>query len=174
MRISDAPWLKDHQVHGDIVFPAAGMICAVVEAVRQYTESNGYDKDVSGFELRELSISQPLVIPNDDTGAEIYLHLKQRTLGIGGTESPWLEFSFCSCQQDDVFVEHACGLARVQHMQPVTEVDGGKELREEILAYQERWANKHGTCEHPVASPTHYEFCKDQGLIFGKKELDDL
>ncbi|KAM4063228.1 polyketide synthase dehydratase [Hirsutella rhossiliensis] len=167
LRLSEVPWLKDHQVHGDIVFPAAGMICAVIEALRQHAASNSHVKNISGFELRDISISRPLIIPNDDAGIETYLHLKRRKLGMRGAESSWFEFSFCSCQQGDEFVEHACGLAQVQHARQPTEVDGGKELREEILAHRKRWVDKHGACEHEVPLSTHFEFCKDQGIVFG-------
>src|SRR5690606_30892920 len=87
LRASELPWLRDHQIHGDIVFPAAGMICAVIEGARQMAETEGSDADVSGFELREISISQALVIPNDDVGAETYLHLKRRKVGMMGGSS---------------------------------------------------------------------------------------
>lgn len=170
MRVSELPWLQDHQIHGDIVFPAAGMICSVIEAARQMAKADGSSKNISSFELREISISQALVIPNDDIGAETYLHLKRRKLGMGSSAGPWLEFSFYSAQEGDVFVEHASGLIQTHYTKQVTEVDGGRELEEEILAYRKRWNSKNSICERKVTSSSHYQFCEDQGLIFGKWE----
>lgn len=59
LRVAELPWLRDHRIHGDIVFPAAGMICAAVEAARQ-TASEGSgttaaaddDDEVSGLEMQ--------------------------------------------------------------------------------------------------------------------------
>ncbi|KAH8696648.1 hypothetical protein BGW36DRAFT_428643 [Talaromyces proteolyticus] len=168
LRVSELPWLQDHRIHGDVVFPAAGMICAVVEASRQFVVLENSSRDVSGFELRELSISQPLLIPNNDMGAETYLHLKPKKLGMGSGVGPWLEFSFYSCQENDVFVEHASGLVQIQHLKKTAEVDGGKELEEETKAYQERWRSTSETCKQKITNRSHYEFCESQGLSFGK------
>ncbi|KAB8264716.1 hypothetical protein BDV32DRAFT_145394 [Aspergillus pseudonomiae] len=168
LRVSDLPWLQDHQIHGDIVFPAAAMICSAVEAARQIAAVEGSSADVSGFEFRELSVSKALVIPNNDIGVEVHTNLKRRKVGLGSGAGPWFEFSYYSCQDNDTFVEHASGLLRIQYSNKVTEVDGGKEAREEILAYNERWNSKRALCLKRVPRSSHYNFCDEQGLHFGK------
>ncbi|OGM42335.1 hypothetical protein ABOM_007875 [Aspergillus bombycis] len=149
LRVSDLPWLLDHKIHGDIVFPAAGMICSAVEAARQIAATEGSSADVSGFEFRELSVSKALVIPNNDIGVEVHINLKRRKLG-------------------DTFVEHAAGLLRIQYSNKTTEVDGGREDREEIVAYNERWNSERPLCLTRVPPSSHYNFCEEQGLQFGK------
>jgi acyl transferase domain-containing protein len=168
LRVSDLPWLQDHQIHGDIVFPAAGMICSAVEATRQIAAAEGSSQNVSGFVLRELSVSKALVIPNNDIGVEVYINLKRRKLGLGSGAGTWFEFSYYSCQHGDTFVEHAAGLLEIQYSKKATEVDGGKEAREEILAYNERWNSKRALCLNRVTRSSHYDFCDEQGLHFGK------
>ncbi|RDA86508.1 hypothetical protein CP532_2001 [Ophiocordyceps camponoti-leonardi (nom. inval.)] len=169
LRLSEMPWLKDHQVHGEVIFPAAGVICAVIEAMRQFEGGRGdSDRDISGFELREFYIPQPLLIPNTELGAEVYLHLKRRKSGMGSAAGPWLEFSFYSRQDSDVFVEHAYGLAQAHFNKQPNEVDGGKELREEALAHKRRFQHQSSVCDDPITDQTHYEFCKSIGLCYGK------
>ena len=168
LRIADLPWLQDHQIHGDVVFPAAGMICSVIEAAQQTVDAEESGDEILGFELRELSVSKALVIPNNETGAEIYVSLRRRKVGMGSSAGPWYEFSYYSCQEGDVFVEHAAGLLQIQRPKEVTEVDGGREAKEEILTYRRRWDNKRARCEKAVSRSSHFEFCEDQGLSFGK------
>lgn len=168
MRIADSPWLQDHVIDGDVVFPAAGMICAAVEAARQIAQAEDPSLEIKGFELRDFSIARPLVIRDEDTGVETLLNLKRRKIGMGGGASLWHEFTLYSFQESDVVVEHACGLIEIQYVKPTTEVDNGKELAEEISARQERWNLQKGVCSATVDNSSHYEFWKAQGLAFGE------
>lgn len=147
------------------------MICSVIEAARQFAAADGTEESVSGFELGEVSISQALVIPNNDIGAEVYLHLKPRKLGMGSGPGAWLEFSFCSAQENDVFVEHASGLVQIHRTKKPSEVDGGRELDEEVLGYKERFDAKNQICRKKVTSSSHYDFCESQGLVFGEQMM---
>jgi acyl transferase domain-containing protein len=167
LRTSELPWLLDHQINGDIVFPAAGMICSAIEAAKQTADAEGSGHDVLGFELRELSVSEALIIPSNDAGVEVYINLRPRKFGMGSGAGPWFEFTYYSCQKGDVFVEHAAGLVQIQRSKQATEVDGGREAREEILAHQKRWDSKRAMCLERVTRSSHYEFCEEQGLHFG-------
>ena len=168
LRVADLPWLKDHQIHSDIVFPAAGMICSAVEAARQIATTEGSQENVSGFELRQLSVSKALVVPDDDVGIEVNISLKRRKLGLGSDTGLLFEFSYYSCQDGNAFVEHATGLLQIQFNKTVTEVDGGKESREEIISYKDQWDTKRPLCVNKVTQSSHYDFCDEQGLHFGK------
>ncbi|KAF4594413.1 polyketide synthase [Ophiocordyceps camponoti-floridani] len=163
LRVGEIPWLKDHQVHGDVVFPAAGVISAVIEAMRQFESGH----DITSFELREFYIPRPLLIPSTELGAETFLHLKRRKTGMGSGAGPWLEFSFYSRQDDDTFVEHAHGLVQAHFAKQSNEVDGGRELREETLAHQRRFQHQVKTCDEPLTSQAHYDFCRSIGLVYG-------
>lgn len=171
IRIADFPWLQDHVIDGDVVFPAAGMICAAVEAARQLAEAEDPSLEIKGFELRDFSIARPLVISGQDAVVEMLLNLKRRKTGMAGAASVWHEFTLYSFQESEVVVEHACGLIEIQYAKPATEVDNGNELAEETLERQERWKSQRGICSDVVDSTSHYEFWKAQGLAFGKFEL---
>ncbi|KAI0879040.1 hypothetical protein GGS24DRAFT_486779 [Hypoxylon argillaceum] len=167
LQVSELPWLRDHQIHGDIIFPAAGMICAAIEAARQVAQADKLNRDVTGFELRDFCINRPLVIPENDTGVETFLSLKKRKLGMGSGAGIWHEFTFYSCQDNETYAEHACGLIEIQYARLASEVDSGKELAEEVIARQEEWNTKKAACIDVVESPAHYDLWKSQGLDFG-------
>ncbi|KAI0096862.1 hypothetical protein GGR51DRAFT_489918 [Nemania sp. FL0031] len=167
LRVLDLPWLQDHQIHGDVIFPAAGVICAAIEAARQITVAEKLSGDVTGFELRDFCINRPLVIGDLDMGVETFLHLKKRKLGMGTGTGTWYEFTLYSCQDSETFAEHACGLIEVQYARSTSEVDSGKELAEEVLARQKQWNAARERCVDVVEHSTHYDLWKSQGLEFG-------
>lgn len=168
LRVSEQPWLRDHQIHGDIIFPAAGVICTAIEAARQFAGADNLNRDITGFELRDFCITRPVLIQDLDNGVETFLHLKKRKLGMGSGAGIWHEFTFYSCQDNGAYAEHACGLIEIQYAKPVSEVDSGKELAEEVLARQEEWNKKRAACVDVVDTVAHYEFWKSEGLDFGK------
>ncbi|KAI0199219.1 hypothetical protein F4808DRAFT_217616 [Astrocystis sublimbata] len=168
LRISEMPWLQDHQIHGDTVFPAAGVICAAIEAARQYAQSENLTQDIVGFELRDFCINRPVIVQDRDVGVETFLHLKKRKLGMSSGAGIWHEFTFYSSSENGAYAEHACGLIEIQYSKQVTEVDSGKELAEEVLARQEKWNTKKATCIDQVDTSAHYDLWKSEGLAFGR------
>ncbi|KAI0803650.1 hypothetical protein GGR55DRAFT_691660 [Xylaria sp. FL0064] len=168
LRVSELPWLRDHQIHGDIIFPAAGVICAAVEAARQFAEGDTLNRDITGYEIRDFCITRPVVIQDLDSGVETFLHLKKRKLGMSSGAGIWHEFTFYSCQSNGAYAEHACGLIEIQYTKPLSEVDNGKESTEEVLARQEKWNLQKETCVDVIDSLAHYDFWKSEGLEFGR------
>ncbi|KAH8664734.1 polyketide synthase [Xylariales sp. PMI_506] len=167
LRLGELPWLRDHKIHGDVVMPAAGMICMAIEAARQIAASEDSAQTIKSFELRDVCINRPLVIPEEDTGIETLLHLKRRKLGMGTGAGNWYEFSLYSCQDGNSFAEHACGLIEIHHSRDATEVDGGLEQKQESCAHKDKFNTLNSFCNEPVATPSHYSYWDSQGLSFG-------
>ncbi|ROT34686.1 phenolpthiocerol synthesis polyketide synthase ppsA [Sodiomyces alkalinus F11] len=74
LRVSENPWLGDHQVQKTIVYPAAGMISMVIEGSRQRVAR---DATPSGFVITNVRIENPMVIPETSYGLEVCLNMKQ-------------------------------------------------------------------------------------------------
>ena len=64
IRPSNSPWVKDHQVDGSIVYPAAGMLVMVLEAVRQL---NVPARPIEGYVFRDVCFRKALVVPPNDS-----------------------------------------------------------------------------------------------------------
>ncbi|ROT41106.1 putative polyketide synthase [Sodiomyces alkalinus F11] len=73
IRPAEIPWVRDHIVDNEIVYPGAGQIAMAIEAVRQLF----VDKDVPivGYTLRDIEIMRALIIPDTIFGAEVHLNL---------------------------------------------------------------------------------------------------
>ncbi|KAI0417121.1 hypothetical protein F5X98DRAFT_341481 [Xylaria grammica] len=68
LRHRDVPWLKEHNLGGEAVFPAAGYLSVAIEALRQIHEIEGLSFE--GVSITDVDINTALVIPDGD-GIEI-------------------------------------------------------------------------------------------------------
>ena len=69
-------WLIDDKIDNTIVFPAAGIMAMVIEAITQNFEDGGSEAhDILCYEIEDLTFEKALVIPRDDHGVETFLTL---------------------------------------------------------------------------------------------------
>ncbi|KAI0474774.1 reducing type I polyketide synthase [Xylaria cf. heliscus] len=112
LRAENVPWVRDHVVHSEIVYPAAGFICMAIEAARQLNESD--TKVIHGYRLRDIDISKALIIPENNQGADVQLFLepvKQSSL-----IQDWRQFRiYSSTQSGEPWAENARGLIAVEY-----------------------------------------------------------
>ncbi|KAF1829172.1 reducing type I polyketide synthase [Decorospora gaudefroyi] len=73
VRSGELPWVRDHVVQGDMVFPGAGYITMAIEAMRQLHSS---ESAITGYLLEEIEILRATVIPEDNEGVELQLFLE--------------------------------------------------------------------------------------------------
>ncbi|TWU75230.1 polyketide synthase [Metarhizium rileyi] len=107
LRISENPWIQDHQVQKTIVYPAAGMVSMVLEGAKQIKpELDGF----VGYEIRDLNISKAMIVPNTEHGLEVALNIKIAT-DTGGHILPRAghEFSIYSKHLGRDWEQHATG-----------------------------------------------------------------
>ncbi|KAI6827416.1 polyketide synthase [Hortaea werneckii] len=100
LRITDLPWLRDHCVGKDVVFPASGYMCMAGEAVFQETGCRDYT-------LREVDISTAMVLSSDHS-TELLTTMKKRRLNAF-LDSRWYEFLIMSYDGAS-WTQHCSGL----------------------------------------------------------------
>ncbi|PSN65487.1 hypothetical protein BS50DRAFT_622687 [Corynespora cassiicola Philippines] len=101
--ISRMPWLRDHVVDGEVLFPASGYMCMALEAARQLATDCGHTTRILGYQLKDIFFVAPLSIP--DIGGP--LELQTRLFPIEGTE--WDDFRIVSLDSDGASIEHCRG-----------------------------------------------------------------
>ncbi|KAH7083527.1 putative polyketide synthase [Paraphoma chrysanthemicola] len=86
--LQSAPWVQDHKVAGDVIFPFAGYIALAAEAVKQVTGVQ------EGFSIRNMTVNLALVIP-EGKPTEIVTTLRpvRLTRTLSGS---WWEFNVSS------------------------------------------------------------------------------
>lgn len=118
IKLSDAPWLADHCVEKDIVFPAAGYVAMAGAAVGQLTSSTAYT-------VQEVNIATAMLITERGM-REIITSLRRRNWTTTNS-SKWWEFTISS-ENNGTWTKHCwglvtdgCGLAEPSYeMKPYT------------------------------------------------------
>jgi len=92
MRPSEIPWLADHQIQGQVVFPAAGYVSSAFEAARFVTRGN----PVKSMEISDFVIGQALTFNDEYASVETQFTLNEVTVAEGRMNA---FFSFYSASQ---------------------------------------------------------------------------
>ncbi|KAL8790242.1 MAG: hypothetical protein Q9195_006465 [Heterodermia aff. obscurata] len=113
IRIKDVPWLSDHCIGPEVVFPAAGYLAMALEAIAQVFETKGGDvHDVHTYDIEDVNIKSALLLPASDDGIEMFLTLEIPDWADSKVSNGSFEFVITSTVDHGLkhdFVEHARG-----------------------------------------------------------------
>ncbi|KAK7422917.1 hypothetical protein QQZ08_009273 [Neonectria magnoliae] len=117
LKLSDFPWLSEHKMGTDVVFPGAGYIAMAIEAVYQTTFSVATDDEAKELEaesyhyqLRDVKFSKALVL-DEATDAAVMLNLTPTQ----GLKSKWYKFEVISTVGGEALTttSHSTGFVRL-------------------------------------------------------------
>lgn len=109
LRVSDLPWLRDHVIQTDVVFPAAAYICMAIQACQQLADIK--QQVPSGYRFRDIQVTSALVIPDNAAGTEIQMSFTNPN-AKAVSASGWTAFHVYSVTSDSNWNEHCSGLVR--------------------------------------------------------------
>ncbi|KAJ5629451.1 Acyl transferase/acyl hydrolase/lysophospholipase [Penicillium herquei] len=105
LSLDAVPWLHDHLVQGELVFPGAAYVCMAGEAVQQLVSGS------ESYSVRHIVFKTPLILREFEQH-EIVTTLRPVKLNIL-TDSEWFEFSITVYDSpSDRWVKHAQGQVR--------------------------------------------------------------
>lgn len=107
IRLAEVPWLEDHTIAGQIVFPAAGMVAIAIEALKQLHGS----QPLRGVLIRDVSFSHAIAFSSGADQVEVQLTMLGPRSGRQDEES---EFRL-SVIENDEYIECCRG-----NIRPVT------------------------------------------------------
>ncbi|KAE8368107.1 hypothetical protein BDV27DRAFT_154279 [Aspergillus caelatus] len=102
LQIDQVPWLGDHRIGKDVVFPCAGYVAMVGEAIRQITESTEYS-------VRNMFMRAALTLETS-SATEIITTLRPARLA-DNIDSIWYDFTI-SASQSAKWKKHCIGQVR--------------------------------------------------------------
>ncbi|EPE10816.1 polyketide synthase [Ophiostoma piceae UAMH 11346] len=107
IRTAETPWVRDHRVQGLVVYPAAGYISMAIEAARQNAlhkagpagskEAAAAAIEIDGYELRDVTLGQALIVPEGSEEVEAMISLRPQTESAMDNSTVWHEFFVYSC-----------------------------------------------------------------------------
>ncbi|KAI4130694.1 MAG: hypothetical protein LQ338_001595 [Usnochroma carphineum] len=109
LRIRDVPWLKDHSLGGEAVFPAAGYFSMACEAITQLNEVSPNPVNIQGYVLRDVSIKNALVTPDNDAGIEVLFNMRPSVHNETDTQTEWWDFNVSSISEEGTRKDHMAG-----------------------------------------------------------------
>lgn len=132
-----------------------------IEAARQVAK----DRPVIGYEIRETTFNTPLNVSANAGGLETEFHL--RSLGDASDKSNTsAEFRLCTYENGN-WAENCRGTIRVEYEESQTEVDRGKEAREELRNVRQIHEEASRSCTKVVESRYMYQRLRDCGYQYG-------
>lgn len=162
VRLDDLPWLQHHRIQSLTIFPMSGFISMAVEAASQraIAANVAFDK----FELRDVTVAAPLVIPDEDV--EMTTTLRAHQEGTLVSSEVWDEFRICSWTKSKGWKEHCKGLIAVQAHES-NGVDDARQRLASRVHLQSTIADINSSASSPVAMDKLYDNLAEVGVAYG-------
>lgn len=172
IRLSENPWLEDHKIAGDVLYPAAGMLVMAIEASRQIADKS---KVVKGFQFRDVAFHAALRVPNTAQGVESSFCLRPHKLAHFPMHSAWSEFQLFA-MQDDEWMECCSGMVLTEYEAAPNPVDGGSEENMTRFRCLETVTEAWKGCSNKLPTQQVYAAFGRIGLDFGPtfRTLNDV
>lgn len=166
--LNDIPWLRDHVVNGSILFPMAGYICAVIEALDIFRIERAVS--IRGFQLLEVAIPKALPLMENERyelWTTLYPHGKGSTEHDPGAA---MRFQVSSWSVSRGYVQHCNGIASLE----LSRSDGM--LADQASEWSSRLSSLRESAPHSVDIEQFYRLLKRGGLDYGHhfRRLSDL
>ncbi|KAF7881904.1 uncharacterized protein EAF02_006592 [Botrytis sinoallii] len=99
IRLSEDPWIEDHNISNACILPASAMLVMAIEAAKIMAKSRS-NKVISGFIIQNVLVSRALTIPSDQDGVEMEFYL--RPCGLASErEITWSDFRIYTPENND-------------------------------------------------------------------------
>ena len=164
IRTLEVPWVKDHKVQSNIVYPAAGYVVMAIEAACQRAREMSIS--INGYKLRNIVIRQALVIPEQSGEVETTLNLRPYNESARASSDIWHEFFIFSVAEDDHWTEHCRGLISVQQESSSNEVDGDTQISAVRKSLAKTIAEAEADCSTNVNVEGFYQRLRVLGLDY--------
>ncbi|KAK6065016.1 lovastatin nonaketide synthase [Seiridium cupressi] len=117
LKPSELPWVKGHQIQGQIIFPGAGFAVMAIEACKALIENGTQENDISLIELQDLTIRRAVSFQDEVFGVESVVTLSniQRHDAAGLVQCDFL----CeTCPSKDAPLSTASTATIILHLGP--------------------------------------------------------
>ena len=133
-----------------------------IEAANQTADPN---QVVTGFRLKDVLFQRALNVPQGSDGVETHLYLRQ-IRDASETATPWSEFRVCT-YENATWQENCRGFIRVEYRTNPTEVDAGREVREELNRCRQIDDLIAESCTEAIDEKQLYKTLNESGFGFG-------
>lgn len=156
LRAEELPWMRDHVIQSEMVYPAAGYIAMAIEAMRQLHEKD--DRTISGYLLRDLQVERALRVPDNNEGTEVQLYIEPSD--EASLTKDWRKFRMYASSTRDVEWDS------IAHGTIAVEFDEGQ-ARVSVLRSTAALTDPNVKHHREVKPQDHFESLRSTGLNYG-------
>lgn len=106
LRLSELPWIRGHELQGQVIYPATAYVSTAVEAAKFLVRDPA---TIALIEVEDFNLGKPLVFPEDDSGIETIFALSNISKDRTGNYSAGFTYSACSNTEMEQLSIHATG-----------------------------------------------------------------
>lgn len=158
LRSSEMPWIEDHVIGDNALFPAAGMINMALEAVRQTAQSN---ESLAGYRIKEASFMKPIIIRTEGDN-EVITQLRQLQQAYDKAVSRFEVTLFTVV--DGYWAECSKFSVHLEYKENANEVDGGIETDIATKEMAKKYSQVLEASTKSVDKKGFYNWGQKQGL----------
>jgi NADPH:quinone reductase-like Zn-dependent oxidoreductase/SAM-dependent methyltransferase len=162
--LDDIPWLVDHQVEGSVVFPMAGYVSAVVEAINHYKAVEGSS---SLIVLREVVIDKAFLVSAENNNELLTILRPQHADTRSGASTQSFIFELLSWTERTGFVEHCRGFVKATAPEDANLIGGTNARELELRSANQLRSSLKSSCSMTVLPSKLYEAASRRGLSYG-------
>jgi acyl transferase domain-containing protein/NADPH:quinone reductase-like Zn-dependent oxidoreductase/NAD(P)-dependent dehydrogenase (short-subunit alcohol dehydrogenase family) len=108
IKLAEQPWLSDHRVQQQILYPGAAFVTMAFEASRELMDGT---RTLKAFQVENIMFKRGLMVPSGDDVAETAIHLRPRSPCHVGAQS-W-DFNIFSKADAEAWAENCTGTVSV-------------------------------------------------------------
>ncbi|KAF2800540.1 ketoacyl-synt-domain-containing protein [Melanomma pulvis-pyrius CBS 109.77] len=110
-RLSETPWVQDHVINDTIIYPAAGMLCMALEAVRQIADP---EKTILAYGIKDVEFLMALTLSSENEGTESQFYIRPLTNATDDEDLLTAEFKLCTLSERS-WVENCRGTVQLEY-----------------------------------------------------------
>jgi len=107
-KLEEVPWIADHKLESQIVFPGAGYLAMAIEALLRVKQDEIAADSRPKFSFREVSIATALVIEEKDATTEMFTTITPTKITRSSNSGKWFDFTVSSVKGDQA-TSHCTG-----------------------------------------------------------------
>lgn len=165
VNLSEIPWVQDHVIQSQIVYPAAGYITMAIEGSLRIAAAKNIS--ASFHMIREMSIVKALVIPEKGEAIETAISFRPYNESHRSWSEYWHEFRISSWTSEASWTEHCRGLVLSQTEIRSNEVDSHTTHQEQGRTDADSRRAAEEACTETIDVDQFYRQLSTIGMEFG-------
>ncbi|KAI0186908.1 hypothetical protein F4808DRAFT_469206 [Astrocystis sublimbata] len=162
LKLLESPWIADHKIQGEVLYPGAGFITMAIEAALQTADPI---REIACFKLRDIQLTSAAIV-SEGTELEYAIQLRPHVVSTRDSASTWTRFTISTSPDGKSLIQNCCGLIIIEY-EPSHGTQASHERNLGDASLRARYAEVRDTCEERLDMTKFYAVMQSRGLEYG-------